>query len=152
MIFFEICKLLRKFLRKLWILRQLGREGGDDEATEGAIELVGRCAEELSVGASDVLVSGFAVLDVTILPIGETLRVGHLYFTLFDSLRESADSTLATLSKWSSIRVGDSVSVRAAVASTHDDMLFAREFATEMVKRKGWLYFSHSRVAILRVN
>ena len=121
----------------------VGREGGDDEAAESTIEFVGRCAEELCIGAFYMLVSGFAVLDVTILPIGETLRVGHLYFTLFDSLRESADSTLAALSKWSSVRVSDSVSVRAAVASTHDDMLFAREFAAEMVKRKGWLYFSH---------
>ena len=34
-------------------------EGGDDEATESAIELVGRCAEELGVGAEDVFVSVF---------------------------------------------------------------------------------------------
>ena len=56
------------------------RKGGDDEATESAIELVGRCAEELGVGAGDMLVSGFAVLDVTVLPIGKAVRIGHLRF------------------------------------------------------------------------
>ena len=41
----------------------------DDETAESAVELVRSCAEELSVGSFDVFVSGFAVLDVTILPI-----------------------------------------------------------------------------------
>ena len=39
-------------------------EGGDDEATESAIELVGRCAEELGVGTEDVFVSVLGCLDV----------------------------------------------------------------------------------------
>lgn len=34
-------------------------ERGNDEATESAIELVGRCAEKLGVGASDMFVCGF---------------------------------------------------------------------------------------------
>ena len=58
----------------------MGGEGGDDEAAKGAIELVGGCAEELGVGASDMFVCGFAVLDVTILPIGETVGIRHLRF------------------------------------------------------------------------
>ena len=69
----------------------MGRKGGDDEATESAIELVGRCAEELGVGTSDMLVSGFAVLDVTVLPIGETVGIGHLRFAEAHSFGERAD-------------------------------------------------------------
>ena len=101
------------------------------------------CAKELSVGAIDVLVGGFAVLDITVLPIGETFGVKHFGLAERDSLGESADSTLAALSKWSGVRVGDSVSVRTTVAGAHDDTFFAGEFATEMVKRKGGFYFSH---------
>lgn len=55
-------------------------EGGDDEATESAIELVGRRAEELGIGAGDMFVRGFAVLDVTVLPIGEMVGIRHLRF------------------------------------------------------------------------
>ena len=129
-------------------------KGGDDEATEGAVELVGRasvrggrrrsrCAEELGVGACDVFIGGFTVLDITILPVGETFGVKHFGLAECDNLRESADSTFAALGKRSGVWVSDSVSVRATVAGTHDDTFFAREFATKMVKRKGWLYFSH---------
>ena len=59
---------------------KLGGEGGDDEATEGTIELVGCCAEKFGIGASNMFVSGFAVLDVTVLPIGETVWIGHFRF------------------------------------------------------------------------
>ena len=118
-------------------------KGSDDEAAEGAVELVGRCAEESEIGTFDMLVSGFAVLDVTILSVSETLEVGHLYFTLFDSLRESADSTFAALGKRSGVRVSDSVSVRATVAGSHNDTFFTREFTTEVVKWESRFYFSH---------
>ena len=70
-------------------------EGGDDEATESAIELVGRCAEELGVGAGYVLVSCFAVLDVTILSIGET--ASHL----FERISETASHLLQKYSRTS---------------------------------------------------
>ena len=99
-------------------------EGGDDEATESAIELVGRCAEELGVGADDVFVSGFAVLDVTILPIGETVGIRHLRFAEVHGFRESANSTFAALGKRSGIWVNDSVRVRATVPGAHDDTFF----------------------------
>ena len=133
---------------------ELGGEGGDDEAAEGAVELVGRasvrgggrrsrCAEELGIGASEVLLSCLAVLDITVLPIGEADGIGHLGLAKGYGLRESADSTLAALGKRSGVRVGDSVSVGATIAGTHNDTFFAREFATEMVKRKGGFYFSH---------
>ena len=115
-------------------------EGGDDEATESAIELVGRCAEELGVGADDVFVSGFAVLDVTILPIGETIWIGHLCFAEAHGFGERADGTFAALGERSGVRVLDCISVRATVAGAHDDAFFTGEFATKMVKRKGWLY------------
>ena len=122
---------------------ELRGKGGDDETSEGGIELVGRCAEELGVGASDVLLSGFTVLDVTVLPISKTVGIGHLGFAKGNRLQESADGTLSALGKRSGVRVADCVSVSATVASTHDDTFFAREFATKMVKRKCGFYFSH---------
>ena len=109
----------------------MGGEGGDDEAAESAIELVGRCAEELGVGADYVFVSGFAVLDVTILPIGETVWIGHLRFTEAHGFRERADGTFSGLGKRSGVRVLDSISVRATVAGAHDDGFFTGEFATK---------------------
>ena len=132
----------------------MGGKRGYDETTESAVELVGRasvrgggrrsgCAEEFGVGACDVLVGGFAVQDVTVLPVGETFGVMHFGLAERDSLGESADGTLAALSKRSCVRVGDSVSVGATVAGAHDDTFFAGEFATEMVKRKCGFYFSH---------
>ena len=122
---------------------QLGGEGGDDEAAEGAVELVGCCAEELGVGAGYVLVSGFAVQDVTVLPIGETFGIGHFGLAKGYCLRESADSTFAALGKWFGVWVGDSVSMRATIAGAHDDAFFTGEFATKMVKRKGGFYMCH---------
>ena len=97
------------------------RKGGDDEATESAIELVGGCAEELGVGADDVFVSGFAVLDVTILPIGETVEIGHLHFAETHGFRERADGAFAALGERSGVRVLDCISVRATIAGAHDD-------------------------------
>ena len=83
-----------------------------------------------------MFVGGFAVLDVTVLPVSEAFRVGHLRLALPDGLGKSVDSTLAALGKRSGVRVSDCISVRATVASAHDDTFFAREFATEVVKRK----------------
>ena len=97
------------------------RKGGDDEATESAIELVGRCAEELGVGAGDMFVSGFAVLDVTILPIGETVGIGHLRFAEAHGFGECADGAFAAFGKRSGVRVLDSISVGATVTGAHDD-------------------------------
>lgn len=76
---------------------ELCGNGSYDEATEGAIELVGCCAEELGVGASDMFVRGFAVLKIAVLPIGETVELRHLRFAEADGLGESADSTFAAL-------------------------------------------------------
>ena len=102
----------------------MGRKRSDDEATESAIELVGRCAEELGVGATDMFVCGFAVLDVTILPIGETVGIGHLRFAEVHGFRKSADSAFAALGKRSSIWIKYCVRVRATVAGAHDDTFF----------------------------
>ena len=96
-------------------------EGGDDEAAESAIELVGRCAEELGVGADGVFVRGFAVLDVTILPIGKAVRIGHLCFAEAYGFGECADGAFAALGERSGVRVLDSISVRATVTGAHDD-------------------------------
>ena len=99
----------------------MGGKRGDDEAAESAIELVGYCAEEFGIGAGYVLVSGFTVLNVTVLPIGETVGIGHLRFTEAHGFRESADGALAALGKRSGIRVLDCISVRATAAGAHDD-------------------------------
>ena len=99
-------------------------ERGYDEATESAIELVGRCAKKLGIGASDMFVRGFAVLEITVLPVGEAVGIGHLRLAEVDGLRESADSAFAALSKRSSIWIKDCVRVRATVAGTHDDTFF----------------------------
>ena len=93
----------------------------DDEATESAIELVGYCAEELGIGADDVFVSGFAVLDVTSLPIGETVGIRHLHFAETHGFGECADGAFAAFGKRSGVRVLDSISVRATVTGAHDD-------------------------------
>ena len=102
----------------------MGGKGGDDEAAESAIELVGCCAEELGIGASDMFVCGFAVLDVTVLPIGETVGIGHHRFTEAHGFGERADGTFAALGERSGVRVLDSISVRATVAGAHDDAFF----------------------------
>ena len=121
----------------------MGRKRSDDETTKSTIELVGCCAEEFGIRTSDVLVSSFAVLDVTILPIGETVGIGHLSFAEAHGFGERADSAFAAFSERSCIRVLDSISVRATVAGAHDDAFITGEFATEMVKREGWFYFCH---------
>ena len=102
----------------------MGGKGGDDEATEGAVELVGCCAKELGIGASDMFVCGFAVLDVTVLPIGETVGIGHLHFAEAHGFGERADSAFAALGERSGVRVLDCISVRATVAGAHDDAFF----------------------------
>ena len=102
----------------------MGGERGDDEATESGIELVGGGAEELGIGASWVLVGGFRVLEITVLPISETFGIGHLRFAEVHGFRESADSALAALGKRSGIWIKDCVRVHATIAGTHDDALF----------------------------
>ena len=119
------------------------RKGGDDEAAESAVELVGGSAEKFGIGADDVFVGGFAVQDVTVLPIGETIWIGHLRFTEAHGFRERADGAFAALGKRSGVRVLDCVRVRATVSGAHDDAFFTGEFATKMVKREGGFYFSH---------
>ena len=99
-------------------------ERGDDEATECGIELVGCCAEELGIGASWVLAGGFGVLEITVLPIGETVGIRHLRFAEVHGFRESANSTFAALGKRSGIWIKDSVRVRATVPGAHDDTFF----------------------------
>ena len=79
-------------------------------------------------------------MEITVLPIGETVGIRHLRFAETHGFRERADGAFATLGERSCVRVCDSISVRTTVAGAHDDAFFTGEFATEMVKRKGWLY------------
>ena len=121
----------------------MGGEGGDDEATESAIELIRSCSKVFEVGASYVFVGSFAVLKIAVLPTGETVGIGHLRLAEADGFGKRADGAFAALGKRSGIGVLDSISVRATVAGAHDDTFFTRKFATEMVKRKGGFYFCH---------
>ena len=97
------------------------RERCDDEAAECGIELVGGGAEELGVGTGDMFVRGFAVLEISVLPIGETVGIGHLHFAETHGFRERTDGAFAALGKRSGVRVLDCISVRATVAGAHDD-------------------------------
>ena len=74
---------------------ELPRQLGDDEATEGGIELlfglrrgVRVDAEELRIRTRETFISQFDVLVVLFLPKGETLGIVHLRFAEFDSLAE----------------------------------------------------------------
>ena len=71
--------------------------GGYDEATECGIELVGCCTKELGVGTSNMFIRGFAVLEISVLPVGETVGIRHLRFAEVHGFRESANSTLAAV-------------------------------------------------------
>jgi len=68
-----------------------------------------------------MFVGGFAVLDVTILPIGETVGIGHLRFAEAHGFGERTNGAFAALCKRSGIRVLDSISVRATITGAHDD-------------------------------
>jgi len=118
----------------------LGGKGGDDETTEGGVELVRGHAEETGVRAGYVFGRGFAVLDVPVLPISETVGIGHLCFAEAHGFGERADGTLAALGKRTCVRVLDSVRVHVTVTGAHDDTFFTGEFATKMVKRECGLY------------
>ena len=123
---------------------ELSGEGGDDEAAESGIEVVGSCAEELGIGAGDMLACCARVLDITLLPPGEAVRVGHLRLALADSLGESADGTFAALGERAGVRIHNSIGVGAAIAGAHDDAFLSREPATEVVEGESGFYFSHS--------
>ena len=121
----------------------MSRKRGDDEATKCGIEFVRVGTDKFGIGASYMFVCGFAVLKIAVLPTGETVGIGHLRLAEADSFGERADGAFAALGERSGVWVLDSISVRATIAGAHDDAFFTREFAPEMVKRKGGLYFSH---------
>ena len=74
----EFVNLVTYLTLFLYIRPKLSRKRGDDEATESAIELVRSGADKFGIGASYVLVSCLAVLDVEFLTIGEMVGIGHL--------------------------------------------------------------------------
>jgi len=137
----------------------LGGEGGDDEAAERGVELVGGAsrrgsgrrsgrAEKLGVGAGNVFVGGFAVLDVTVLPPGEAVGVGHLKLALADGFGEGADGTLAALGERPGVGVHDCIRMGSTVAGAHNDALLGGEPATKVVEGKSGGYFCHREVNV----
>ena len=78
------------------------REGCEDEATEGKVELLlgggsgdGIDVEELSIGMCKAFVGGFGVRRITVLPKSKACRVGHLQFGLLGEFAKSG--TIGTL-------------------------------------------------------
>ena len=63
-------------------------------------------------------------MEITVLPIGETVGIRHLRVAEVHGLGESADSAFTALGKRSSIRIKDCVCVRTSVAGAHDDTFF----------------------------
>ena len=127
---------------------ELEGEGGDDEAAEGAVVLVGIGADKAGIGAGGVAAGEFVVLVIAILPEGESLRVGHLGFALRDGLREGRDDGFAVLRDRTLIRITVRICESAAVAGAHDDTLIFGKLARKMVKRDSRFYFSHSIVRL----
>ena len=68
-----------------------------------------------------MFVGGFAVQDVTVLPIGETVGIRHLHFAETHGFGERTNGAFATLGERSGIWVLDSIRVRTTVAGAHDD-------------------------------
>ena len=63
-------------------------------------------------------------MEITVLPIGETVGIRHLRLADVHGFRESADSAFAAISKRSGIWIKDCVRVRATIAGAHDDTFF----------------------------
>ena len=101
-------------------------EGADDEAAEGGV----------GIGVSVGIAVGFlAVGGVLLFPLGA--EVGSIQDDrgLVDCVLESRDSALAFGGYWTFIRMLDCISMRAAIASAHDNLFFRSEFARHGVER-----------------
>ena len=127
---------------------ELDGESGDDETAEGAVELVGVGADKLSISAGGIAASQFCVLGIAILPESEALRVGHLGFALRDGLRESEDNWSAVLRDRAFVRVHNRVSMRATVASSHNNTFLSGKFATKIIKGKCRFYMCHTIIRL----
>ena len=100
-------------------------QGADDEATESGIRIGVRIG---------IAVGFLAVVGVFRFPLRTEFGGVHYDRGLVDSVLKSRDGALALGSNRTFIRMFDSISMRATVAGTHDNLFFGSEFARHGVK------------------
>ena len=100
-------------------------QGADDEAAEGGV----------GVGVRIGITVGFlAVVGVFLLPLSTEVGGVQDDRGLVDCVLKSRDGALALGSNRTFIRMFDSISMRATVAGTHDNLFFGSEFARHGVE------------------
>ena len=98
----------------------------DDEAAEGGV----------GIGVSIGIAVGFlAVGSEFLLPLGTEFGGVQDDRGLVDRVLESRDSALAFGRNRTFIRMFDCISMRATIASAHDNLFFRSEFARHGVER-----------------
>ena len=101
-------------------------EGADDEAAEGGVGI------GVSVG---VAVGFLAVGGELLFPLRAEFGGIQDDRGLVDGICEGCDGALAFRGNWTFIRMLDCISMRAAIASAHDNLFFRSEFARHGVER-----------------
>ena len=82
------------------------RNGGDDEATQGAVTL--------DAGVGGEVLGALQVLFVFCLPVSETVRVLHLRLALSDGFGEQTNGGFAGVGEFALVGVEDGVNMCAA--------------------------------------
>ena len=114
-------------------------ERADDEAAEGGV----------GIGVRIRIAVGFlAVGSVFLLPLGTEFGGVQDDRGLVDCVLESRDSALAFGGYWTFIRMLDCISMRAAIASAHNNLFFRSEFARHGVEGMRESCSSHSLVIL----
>ena len=101
-------------------------EGADDEAAESGVG-IGVCIR--------IAVGFLAVGSVFLLPLGTEFGGVQDDRGLVDRVLESRDSALAFGRNRTFIRMFDRISMRATIASAHNNLFFRSEFARHGVER-----------------
>ena len=115
-----------KWTKILKVLFRGVDEGADDEATESGV----------GIGVSVGIAVGFlAVGSVFLLPLGTEFGGVQDDRGLVDRVLESRDSALAFGRNWTFIRMFNRISMRATIASAHNNLFFRSEFARHGVER-----------------
>ena len=100
-------------------------QGADDEAAEGGVR-IGVC-----IG---ITVGFLAVVSVFLLPFGAEFGGVQNDRSLVDCVLESRDSALAFGRNRTFIRMFNRISMRATIASAHNNLFFGSEFARHGVE------------------
>ena len=114
-------------------------QGADDEAAESGV----------GIGVSVGIAVGFlAVLGEFLFPLRTEFGGVHDDRGLVDCVLESRDSALAFGRNRTFIRMFDRISMRATIASAHNNLFFRSEFARHGVERMRESGSSHSLVIL----